>query len=104
MGVFGVGLATVISQIISAVLIVICLMREKSAIMLNLNELRIDRHKLLRIIKIGMPAGIQGMLFSLANIVIQSSVNTFGTTVVAGNSASQNIEGFAFTSMNGSFD
>ncbi len=100
MGVFGVGLATVISQIISAVLIVICLMREKSAIMLNLNELRIDRHKLLRIIKIGMPAGIQGMLFSLANIVIQSSVNTFGTTVVAGNSASQNIEGFAFTSMN----
>ena len=100
MGVFGVGLATVISQVISAILIVICLMREQSAIRLSIKELRIDSHKLLRIVKIGLPAGIQGILFSLANIVIQSSVNTFGTTIVAGNSASQNIEGFAFTSMN----
>lgn len=100
LGVFGVGLATVISQIVSAVLIVICLIREKSSIKLQISKLRIDVHKLSRIIKIGLPAGIQGMLFSLANIVIQSSVNSFGTTVMAGNSASQNIEGFAFTSMN----
>ncbi len=100
MGVFGVGLATVISQIISAVLIVACLMKERSAIRLSIKMLGIDSHKLVRIVRIGLPAGIQGMLFSLANIVIQSSVNSFGTTVVAGNSASQNIEGFAFTSMN----
>lgn len=99
LGVFGVGLATVISQIISAVLIVICLIKEQSAIQLNIKNMRIDGHKLMRIVKIGLPAGIQGMLFSLANIVIQSSVNSFGTTIVAGNSASQNIEGFAFTSM-----
>lgn len=100
MGVFGVGLATVISQVISAVLIVICLTKEQNAIRINIKALRIDGHKLARIVKIGLPAGIQGMLFSLANIVIQSSVNSFGTTIVAGNSASQNIEGFAFTSMN----
>ncbi len=100
MGVLGVGLATVISQIISAVLVLICLIREQSSIKLNIKELHIDPHKLINIIKIGLPAGVQGMLFSLANIVIQSSVNSFGTTVMAGNSASQNIEGFAFTSMN----
>lgn len=100
MGVLGVGLATAISQVISALLIVVCLIRDNSLIKLNIKDLSIDKHILLRIIKIGLPAGIQGMLFSLANIVIQSSVNTFGTTIVAGNSASQNIEGFAFTSMN----
>lgn len=60
----------------------------------------IDWHKLLRILQIGLPAGVQSMLFSLANVVIQSSVNTFGTTVIAGNSASSSVEGFAFTSMN----
>ncbi len=100
MGVLGVGLATVISQNVSAILIVICLIKEDSSIKLYINKLKIDKHKLMRIIKIGLPAGIQGMLFSLANIVIQSSVNSFGTVVMAGNSASQNIEGFAFTSMN----
>lgn len=100
MGVFGVGLATVISQVVSATLIVICLINEQSSIKLSIKELRIDFRKLLSIVKIGLPAGIQGMLFSIANIVIQSSVNSFGTTVMAGNSASQNIEGFAFTSMN----
>ena len=100
MGVFGVGIATVISQVISALLIVICLIKEESIIKLNIKNLGIDKHKLIRIVKIGLPAGVQGMLFSLANMVIQSSINTFGTTVVAGNSASQNVEGFAFTSMN----
>lgn len=99
-GVFGVGLATVISQVISATLVFICLLKEKSAIKVDVKKLRIDSHKLLRILQIGLPAGIQGMLFSLANVVIQSSVNTFGTTVIAGNSASSNVEGFAFTSMN----
>ena len=100
LGVLGVGMATVISQIVSAALIVVCLIKEESSIKLHISKLKIDTHKLLRIIKIGLPAGIQGMLFSLANIVIQSSVNSFGTVVMAGNSASQNIEGFAFTSMN----
>ncbi len=98
--VFGVGLATVISQVVSAVLTVICLMKESSQIKLSVKKLRIDRNKLANILRIGLPAGFQGMLFSLANVFIQSSVNSFGTTVIAGNSASANVEGFAFTSMN----
>ncbi|MBR3815855.1 MAG: MATE family efflux transporter [Clostridia bacterium] len=98
--VLGVGLATAISQVVSALLTVRCLMRENSGIRLILKELTVDRAKLLRMIQIGLPAGFQGMLFSLANTFIQSSVNSFGTTVIAGNSASANIEGFAFTAMN----
>lgn len=99
-GVFGVGLATVISQVISASLVFICLLKEKSAIKVDVKKMGIDWYKLLRILQIGLPAGVQSMLFSLANVVIQSSVNTFGTTVIAGNSASSSVEGFAFTSMN----
>lgn len=99
-GVFGVGLATVISQVISGTLVFYCLLRENSAIRVDIRQLHIDKHKLARILQIGLPAGLQGMMFSLANVVIQSSVNTFGTTVIAGNSASANVEGFAFTSMN----
>lgn len=100
LGVFGVGLATVISQVVSAVLTAACLMKEKGAIKLVIKKLNIDKHKFLRILQIGLPAGLQGMLFSIANVFVQSSVNTFGTTVIAGNSASANVEGFAFVSMN----
>lgn len=99
-GVFGVGLATAISQTVSAALVVITLMKEKGAIRLSLGQLRIDRHKLVRIVQIGLPAGLQGMLFSFSNLLIQSSVNSFGKIVIAGNSASANVEGFAFTAMN----
>ena len=99
-GVFGVGLATVISQVISAALVVRCLLREQSGIRLNLKCLGIHRGKLWQIMQIGLPAGFQGMLFSLSNVVIQSSVNTFGATVVAGNSAASNIEGFVYVGMN----
>lgn len=100
MGVFGVGLATVISQTISALLILRCLIKENSDIRLEIRKIKIHSHKLLRIMQIGIPAGIQGMMFSLSNMVIQSSVNSFGTTVVAANSASISVEGFAYTSMN----
>ena len=100
MDVAGVAWATVISQVISAVLIMICLMREKSDIRVVLRELRIDPDSLVRILKIGIPAGLQGTLFSLSNVVIQSSINSFGSTVVAGNSAAQNLEGFVYVSMN----
>ncbi len=100
MDVFGVGLATVISQVISAALVVRCLMKEKSDIRLDLKALRIEKKKFIRIMQIGLPAGFQGMLFSLSNTVIQSSVNSFGKIVIAGNSASASVEGFAFTAMN----
>lgn len=99
-GVFGVGLATAISQTISAVCVVVCLLREQGAIRLELCLLGVKRDKLVKIAQVGLPAGIQGSLFSLSNVVIQSSVNSFGATVVAGSSASSNLEGFAFMAMN----
>ena len=100
MDVAGVAIATVISQIISAFLVVRCLMRESGSIRLDLKKLSIDRATLFRIIRIGLPASFQSMLFSISNVIIQSSVNGFGATVVAGNSAAQNIEGFVYVSMN----
>ncbi|MBP3569356.1 MAG: MATE family efflux transporter [Lachnospiraceae bacterium] len=99
-GVFGVGLATTISQVISATFVLRCLMREQGGIKLDIKCLGISRGKLLQIMQIGLPAGFQGMLFSLSNVVIQSSVNSFGATVVAGNSAASNIEGFVYVGMN----
>ncbi len=99
-GVFGVGLATTISQVISAAFVLHCLMKEQGGIHLDLKKLGINKGKLLQIMQIGIPAGFQGMLFSLSNVVIQSSVNTFGATVVAGNSAAANIEGFVYAAMN----
>ena len=99
-GVFGVGIATVISQVVSATLVVRCLLREQGGIRLDLKLLGINKGKLLQIMQIGLPAGFQGMLFSLSNVVIQSSVNSFGATIVAGNSAAQNLEGFVYVGMN----
>lgn len=99
-GVAGVAVATVISQTISAVLVVICLLRERGAIRLNLKELRIDKKELLAILRIGIPAGLQGCIFSLSNVVIQKSVNGFGKVTVSGNSAASNLEGFVYVSMN----
>ena len=100
MDVAGVAAATVISQVISAALVVACLMRERGALRLDLRMLSIDRAILVKIIRIGLPASFQGMLFSISNVIIQTSVNGFGATVVAGNSAAQNIEGFVYVSMN----
>lgn len=100
MDVAGVALATIISQTISAVLVIRCLMLEESSICLERQYLGIDKGVLIRILQIGLPAGVQGSLFSLSNVVIQSSVNSFGATIVAGNSAAQNIEGFVYVAMN----
>jgi len=100
MDVAGVALATVISQCISAILVLRCLAKEESAIRLEKQYLGVDKKILLRILQIGLPAGLQGSLFSLSNVVIQSSINGFGATVVAGNSAASNIEGFVYVAMN----
>lgn len=100
MGVMGVAIATVISQTISAACILWCMVREEGGMHLDWRSLGIDRYKLVRLLKIGLPAGIQGMLFSLSNVCIQSSVNAFGATIVAGNSAASNIEGFVYVAMN----
>ena len=100
MDVAGVALATIISQMISAVLVIRCLMKEESSIRLEMQYLGIDKGTFLHILQIGLPAGVQGSLFSLSNVVIQSSVNSFGAITVAGNSAASNIEGFVYVAMN----
>ena len=100
MDVAGVALATVISQCISASLVLICLMKEQSGIRLELKNLRVNSKILLKILQIGLPAGFQGVIFAIANVTIQSSINSFGAIEVAGNSAASNVEGFVYMAMN----
>lgn len=101
MGVAGVAIGTVMSQCIAAFLTVRCLMKTEDCYGIRLRELRIVKHKLLRILRVGVPTGIQGAMFSISNVVIQSSINSFDSSIiVAGNTASGNIEGFVYTAMN----
>lgn len=100
LGVAGVAIATVISQIISAFLIIRCLSRLDGCCRIIFHKLRLNKDKTLQIIRVGFPAGLQGMVFSLSNILIQSSVNSFGSIAMAGNTAAMNIEGFIYISMN----
>lgn len=100
MNVAGVALATTISQGISAVLVVIALMRRTDACKLELTKMRFYKPQLMKIIRIGLPAGIQGSLFSISNVIIQSSVNSFGDILMSGNAAAGNIEGFVYVSIN----
>lgn len=100
MSVAGVAIATVTSQVISMVLVLTCLVRTHGPIHLDLRKLRIDMTIMKDIVKIGLPAGIQGSLFSISNVLIQSTVNSFGSVVMAGNAAAGNLEGFVYTSMN----
>ncbi len=96
----GVAIATVVSQYISAGLIIRCMIREEGILHLSLRELRISKPILWKIVKIGLPAGLQGTVFALSNVVIQSAINSFGKIVVAGNAAAANIEGFVYMAMN----
>lgn len=100
MNVEGVALATVISQAISAVLVVLALMRRTDACKLELNKIRFYKAPLLKMIRIGLPAGIQSSLFSISNVTIQSSINGFGDIVMSGNGAAASIEGFVYVSLN----
>lgn len=100
MGVAGVALATAISQFVSAALIIQCLARTDAPYRLEKRHLKMNGDKVKRIAQIGLPAGLQGMIFSISNVLIQSSVNSFGSIAMAGNTASANIEGFVYTSMN----
>ncbi len=100
MGVAGVALATVISQCVSTALILRCLAFSEGCFRLHLDKLRINYDKLGKIAAIGLPAGVQGSLFSISNVLIQSSVNSFGSVAMAGNTAGANVEGFVYTAMN----
>lgn len=100
MDVDGVALATIISQAISAVLVVIALMRRKDACKLELKKLRIHGKQLGKILRIGLPAGIQSSLFSISNVIIQSSINSFGKEAMAGHAAAANLDGFVYVIQN----
>ncbi|HJA49304.1 MAG TPA: MATE family efflux transporter [Candidatus Agathobaculum intestinipullorum] len=100
MGVAGVATATVIAQVISATLIVLCLMRVDGMCNVNLKNIHFHADKFARMMQVGLPAGLQSVIFNISNVLIQSSINSFGAIVVAGNTAASNIEGFVYTSMN----
>lgn len=96
MGVSGVATATVISNIFSTMLVTIFLLKEKSELKLDFKKLCLDRKVLKQIIVIGLPAGIQGMVFSVSNVCIQSGINSFGSSAVAGSSTGLNFEYFTY--------
>lgn len=100
MNVAGVALATTISQAIAAVLVVLALMRRTDDCRLELRKIRFHRAQLSKILRIGLPAGIQSSLFSISNVIIQSSVNSFGDVFVSGNSAVASLEGFLYAVLN----
>ena len=100
MSVAGVALATIISQILSAALVLRCLAKGSGIIKFEFKKLKMHKQSFLKILKIGIPAGLQGMVFSFSNIVLQSTINTFESDVMAGNAASGNIEGFIYVAMN----
>lgn len=100
LGVAGVALATIISQTVSAVLILRCLTKMDGICRLVWRDLRIHRDKLKAVFRLGLPAGLQSSVFSISNVLIQSSVNSFGSMAMAGNTAASNLESFIYTSMN----
>ena len=99
MNVAGVALATTVSQGISAVLVVIALMRRTDACKLQLKKMRLYKKQLAKIVSLGLPAGIQSSMFAISNVVIQSSINSFGDIFMSGNAAASNLEGFVLVSM-----
>ena len=100
MNVAGVALATAISQAVAAVLVVRALMKRTDACHLDLRKMRIDMYQLKKILRIGLPAGIQSSLFSISNVLIQSSINSFGDIFVSGNAAATNLESFLYATLN----
>ena len=96
----GVAIATVASQVISMAMVLVSLLRTHSPIRLVLSECRVDWKSARQIIRIGLPAGLQGSLFSISNVMIQSSINSLGSVVMAGNGVACNIEGFVYVAMN----
>lgn len=100
MGVAGVALATIISEGISAFLVFLCLKGADRVLHLDHRSLSFHKDVAIQMMKIGLPAGLQGCIFSVSNVLIQSSVNSFGSIAMAGNTASANLEGFVYNAMN----
>ena len=100
MGVAGVAIATVVSQFLSAFLVVRCLMGSEGMYRLYLKRMRFHGGMLLKVIQVGIPAGLQSTVFSISNVTIQSAINSFGKVTMAANAAASNIDGFIYIAMN----
>jgi len=100
MGVAGVGIGTVISQLISCILVLRCLYKSEGCYQLRFSKLRIQKVYLRQIFQVGIPAGIQSTVINFSNALLQSSVNSFGSTAMAGYTAANNILGFLYVSVN----
>ena len=100
MDVAGVALATIISEGVSAVLVLIALSKRNDSCRLDFKKMKIKKTALVRIIKIGVPAGLQNSLFAISNVLIQSSINSFGTAHISGSAAASSLEGFCYVAMN----
>ena len=100
MGVAGVALATIISQYVSMIMVLVYMHKLDDCCHLDFRKLKLYRNKMVKIIQVGIPAGLQGSVFSISNVVIQSSINSFGSVVMSGNTAAGQLEGFVYTAMN----
>lgn len=100
LGVAGVGIATVISNIVSSGIVIGILLHEQEPIRLEWKKLAISSRELKKILVIGIPAGLQGMMFSIANVCIQSAINSFGSNAIAGSAAALNFEFFSYFMVN----
>lgn len=101
MNVAGVALATTISQALSAVAVVIVLMKRKDVCRFEPRKMKIYTPQLIQLVRIGLPAGVQGSMFSISNVMIQASINSFGDVMMSGNAAVSNVESFTFATVNG---
>jgi len=100
MSVAGVAIATAVSQYVSAILVIRCLIHTDGVYQLKPKEIRLHKDVLLQIIQIGIPAGLQSSMFSFSNVLIQSSINSFGYVTMAANSAAGNLDGFIYIAVN----
>lgn len=100
LGVAGVAISTATSQYISGFFVLRCMYQDDGILRIQRDQLHIHQDKLIKMLKIGLPAGLQGMIFNISNVLIQSSINSFGSIIIAGNTAAGNIEGFVYTAMN----
>ena len=100
LGVAGVAIGTVTSQMVSCILVIRCLCRTEGSYRLSLSKLRIRKVHLIRIFQVGIPAGIQSTVINFSNALLQSSVNSFGATAMAGYTAANNILGFFYVAIN----
>lgn len=96
MGVEGVAIATGIANVLSATLIVYLLVKEKGPLKLDVKSMKIHNRELWRILKIGVPAGLQGMVFSISNVIVQSTINSYGACAIAGSASAQNFEYYCY--------